>query len=58
MVIWTTTPWTLPANLGIAVHEQFDYVCAHFCHEDGRQQKLIVAKDLIDDFACQDGLCI
>ena len=23
MVIWTTTPWTLPANLGIAVHPRF-----------------------------------
>lgn len=26
MVIWTTTPWTLPANLGIAVHPAFSYV--------------------------------
>lgn len=25
-VIWTTTPWTLPANLGIAVNATFDYV--------------------------------
>jgi isoleucyl-tRNA synthetase len=25
VVIWTTTPWTLPANLGIAVHPEFDY---------------------------------
>lgn len=25
MVIWTTTPWTLPANLGIALNEDFDY---------------------------------
>ncbi len=25
LVIWTTTPWTLPANLGIAVHPGFDY---------------------------------
>ena len=24
-VIWTTTPWTIPANLGIAVHPDFDY---------------------------------
>lgn len=24
-VIWTTTPWTLPANLAIAVHPDFDY---------------------------------
>ena len=26
IVIWTTTPWTLPANLGISVHPEFDYV--------------------------------
>jgi isoleucyl-tRNA synthetase len=25
VVIWTTTPWTLPANLGIAVHPDFEY---------------------------------
>lgn len=25
-VIWTTTPWTLPANLGVALHPEFDYV--------------------------------
>ncbi len=25
VVIWTTTPWTLPANLGISVHPDFDY---------------------------------
>ncbi|HBA89777.1 MAG TPA: isoleucine--tRNA ligase [Geobacter sp.] len=26
MVIWTTTPWTLPANLAIAIHPELDYV--------------------------------
>lgn len=26
MVIWTTTPWTLPANLAICVHPEFNYV--------------------------------
>ncbi|VAX22574.1 Isoleucyl-tRNA synthetase [hydrothermal vent metagenome] len=25
VVIWTTTPWTLPANLGISLHPDFDY---------------------------------
>lgn len=25
-IIWTTTPWTIPANLGIAVNPAFDYV--------------------------------
>ncbi len=26
VAIWTTTPWTLPANQAVAVHPQFDYV--------------------------------
>jgi isoleucyl-tRNA synthetase len=25
VVIWTTTPWTLPANLAVALHPDFDY---------------------------------
>ncbi|MFH1057897.1 MAG: isoleucine--tRNA ligase [Pseudomonadota bacterium] len=25
LVIWTTTPWTIPANLGIALHPEFEY---------------------------------
>ncbi len=25
LMIWTTTPWTLPANLAVAVHEQYEY---------------------------------
>ena len=28
VVIWTTTPWTIPANLAIALHPQVDYVVA------------------------------
>jgi isoleucyl-tRNA synthetase len=26
LVIWTTTPWTIPANLAIALHPDFTYV--------------------------------
>ncbi|MBT8036071.1 MAG: isoleucine--tRNA ligase [Verrucomicrobiae bacterium] len=58
MVIWTTTPWTLPANLGIAVHEQFDYVCGEFTHEDGRRVKLVIALDLLEDFAAKTGFSL
>jgi isoleucyl-tRNA synthetase len=42
LVIWTTTPWTLPANLGIAVHPDFEYVAV----EQG-DEVLIVASELI-----------
>ncbi|MFN3788389.1 MAG: isoleucine--tRNA ligase, partial [Sulfurihydrogenibium azorense] len=44
-VIWTTTPWTLPANLGIMVHPEYDYV--YYKTEKGT---LIVAKELLESF--------
>src|SRR5438132_1931493 len=42
-LIWTTTPWTLPANLGIAVHPDFDYVAV----ESGGQVYMVAA-DLVE----------
>jgi len=42
-LIWTTTPWTLPANLGIAVHPDFDYVAV----ESG-DEVYIVAAELME----------
>lgn len=42
LVIWTTTPWTIPANLGIAVHPDFEYAAI----EHG-EEVLIVASDLV-----------
>ncbi len=41
-IIWTTTPWTIPANLGIAVHPRLDYVLVNV---DGT--KYIVAETLL-----------
>lgn len=43
MVIWTTTPWTIPANLAIAVKDDFIYAAVKI---DG--EALIVAKDMLD----------
>ncbi|MDI9479660.1 MAG: isoleucine--tRNA ligase [Bacillota bacterium] len=42
VVIWTTTPWTLPANMGIAVHPEFTYVVVAVDDE-----KYVIAKDLL-----------
>src|SRR5262249_34838565 len=42
-LIWTTTPWTLPANLGIAVHPDYEYVA----FERG-EEVYIVAAELLD----------
>jgi isoleucyl-tRNA synthetase len=45
LVIWTTTPWTLPANLAIAVHPDEEYVALAI---DGGET-LIVASRLADE---------
>lgn len=45
IVIWTTTPWTLPANLAVAVHPQLQYVTIKFGEET-----YIVAEALAGDF--------
>lgn len=41
-IIWTTTPWTIPANLGISVNPEFTYVVV-----EAAGGKYIVAKDLL-----------
>ncbi|MBI3179876.1 MAG: isoleucine--tRNA ligase, partial [Deltaproteobacteria bacterium] len=46
VVIWTTTPWTLPANLAVCLHPDFDYVAVEL---KGRVR--IVAEKLLASFA-------
>lgn len=43
LIIWTTTPWTIPANLGITVHPDLDYSIVQVDSE-----KYIVATELLD----------
>ena len=45
-IIWTTTPWTLPANLGISLNPEFTYVVVAV-----GEKKFIVAKDLLETVA-------
>ena len=42
VVIWTTTPWTIPANLAIALHPEVDYVVA-----DLGAERIVVAEALL-----------
>ena len=51
LVIWTTTPWTLPANLAIAVHPDLDYAVVRVGEEI-----LVVAADLAAGFLAQMNL--
>lgn len=43
IVIWTTTPWTIPANLGVCLHPDLEYSAI----ENG-EEVLVVAKELAD----------
>jgi isoleucyl-tRNA synthetase len=45
-LIWTTTPWTIPANMAIAFHPEFDYVAV-----DVAGDVYIVAKDRLEPTA-------
>ncbi len=51
VVIWTTTPWTIPANLAVALHPEFDYVAV-----ETEKGVLIVAEGLKDSFLASVGL--
>ncbi len=45
VVIWTTTPWTLPANLAVALHPDFTYVAV----ETAENEVLILAGELVEN---------
>ena len=49
IAIWTTTPWTLPANLAIAVDPKEIYVFQEF-QRDGISETLVLADRLVDAF--------
>lgn len=45
--IWTTTPWTLPANEAVALHPEHDYVLLQVTTDVGPERLLIAAGDLL-----------
>jgi isoleucyl-tRNA synthetase len=53
-LIWTTTPWTLPANLGIAVNPNFEYSAIESLDETG--EVYIVATELANHVAHKCGI--
>ena len=46
IAIWTTTPWTLPANRAVALHPQFTYSLVEFELGD-RRERLLLADELV-----------
>ena len=58
-LIWTTTPWTLPASLAIAFHPGFEYVAVRIAEDNeiwGKGNVYVVAADLLASLASAAGL--
>jgi isoleucyl-tRNA synthetase len=58
-LIWTTTPWTLPASLAIAFHPEFQYVAVRITDENelwGKGNVYIVAVELLESLKTSAGL--
>ncbi|MGB5855079.1 MAG: isoleucine--tRNA ligase [Oceanisphaera sp.] len=54
VVIWTTTPWTLPANRAVALHGELRYALVQV--EGEQPERLIVAADLVTDVMDRAGI--
>jgi len=48
IVIWTTTPWTLPANQAVALRAEFRYVLVAARERHGELRRVIVAAELLE----------
>lgn len=53
IVIWTTTPWTLPANQAVAVHPELTYVLIVGASGARPAQRYIVAENLLEKFCAE-----
>ncbi len=57
VVIWTTTPWTLPANQAVALHPDLEYALVQCQTEHGPERLLIaegLLKDVMDRYGIED----
>ncbi|HEX2978919.1 MAG TPA: isoleucine--tRNA ligase, partial [Anaerolineaceae bacterium] len=48
LLVWTTTPWTLPANVAVAVHPDVEYATIERALPEGGTERLILAKALVE----------
>ncbi|MGI5912451.1 MAG: isoleucine--tRNA ligase [Syntrophomonadaceae bacterium] len=51
VIIWTTTPWTIPANTGISLHPDYSYIIL-----EANNEKYVLAKDLMEKVTGELGL--
>ena len=55
VVIWTTTPWTLPANQAVALNPELEYVVIQ-CQIEGKPERLLLAEALLKDAVLRYGI--
>lgn len=55
VVIWTTTPWTLPANMAVALNPELDYVLVSI-NKDGKTWCLVLAEALLETVLQRSGI--
>ena len=55
VVIWTTTPWTLPANQAVALNPELEYVVVQ-CEIDGHSERLLLAEPLLKSAVVRYGI--
>ncbi|MFA5835953.1 MAG: isoleucine--tRNA ligase [Bellilinea sp.] len=48
ILVWTTTPWTLPGNVAVAAHPEVDYVVVEHPLPEGGMERLILAEALVE----------
>ncbi|MCP9888613.1 isoleucine--tRNA ligase [Cyanobium sp. ATX 6A2] len=58
LAIWTTTPWTLPANLAVSVHGRLDYSICAVNGGDSLSNHLVVASELVEGLQQTLGLAL
>jgi isoleucyl-tRNA synthetase len=60
VAVWTTTPWTIPGNLAVAVNGELDYAVVEVSRRDAEAQRefkyLIVAAELVERLAATLGV--
>ena len=51
IIIWTTTPWTIPANKALAYNENLKYLVIHLLGDNQfLNSKIVIAKELLESF--------
>ncbi len=54
VVIWTTTPWTLPSNQAVSLNAELDYALVN-CEFDNGPETIVVAADMVEDVMARYG---